>query len=83
MIKGAQKISRHFFYFNDYHLFDNAIFPSDILLYVAYGDVCKKANITFVGKCFIVQITIWLTFNVIKAILSIRLFPEYIVKYLI
>ena len=55
---GAQKISRHFFHFNDNHLFDNAIFPSDILLYVAYGDVCKKANITFVGKCFIVQITI-------------------------
>ena len=42
---ARKKISRHFFYFNDYHLFDNAIFSSDILLYVAYGDVCKKANI--------------------------------------
>ena len=55
---SRKKILRHFFYFNDYHLFDNAIFSSDILLYVAYGDVCKKADTTFVGKCFIVQITI-------------------------
>ena len=54
----AKNIETLFFHFNDNHLLDNAIFPSDILLYIAYGDVCKKANITFVGKCFIVQITI-------------------------
>lgn len=51
------KLSRHFFFFNDYHLFDNAIFSSDILPCVAYGDVCKKANISFVGKYFIVKVT--------------------------
>ena len=49
---------------------------------MAYGDVCKKANFIFVGKCFIVHTIDHINTGIvnvhlitIKAILGIHLFP--------
>lgn len=76
------------FIFEWLSLFYNVIFSSDILLCVAYGDVCKKANISFVGKCFIVRIIFDIrreyvnnfVFEAIKAIESIHPLPEYTLR---
>ena len=50
---------------------------------MAYGDVCKKANFIFVGKCFSVHTIDHINTGIanvhlitIKAIWGIHLFPE-------